>query len=58
MIHAYLLIQCEPSRVQELMQELPQMELEGSIIETCHAVTGQYDLVAFVASPDLQSLGY
>lgn len=57
MIHAYVLIQCEPTRVQELMQELPNMELEGSVIKQCHVVTGQYDLIAFVESPDLQSLG-
>lgn len=57
MIHAYVLIQCEPNRVQDLIQELPNMELEGSVIKQCHAVTGQYDLVAFVESPDLKSLG-
>ena len=57
MIHAYVLIQCEPSRVQDLIKELPNMELEGSVIKQCHAVTGQYDLIAFVDSPDLQSLG-
>lgn len=57
MIHAYVLIQCEPARVQDLLRELPNMELEGSVIKECHAVTGQYDLIAFVESPDLQSLG-
>ncbi|MFN8475565.1 MAG: hypothetical protein U0822_25510 [Anaerolineae bacterium] len=57
MIQAYVLIEAEPTRVQDLMQELPDMELEGSVIKHVHAVTGRYDLIAFVESPDLQSLG-
>ena len=57
MIHAYVLIQAEPNRVQDLIKELPNIELEGSVIRQIHAVTGQYDLIAFVESPDLQSLG-
>ena len=57
MIYAYVLIEAEPSRVQELIRELPNMELEGSVIKQVHAVTGRYDLIAFVESPDLPSLG-
>jgi uncharacterized protein with GYD domain len=57
MIQAYVLIEAEPTRVQDLMKELPHLELEGSIIKECHAVTGRYDLIAFVESPDLQQLG-
>ena len=57
MIHAYVLIEAEPSRVQELVNELAEMELEGSVIKQIHAVTGRYDLIAFVESPSLQSLG-
>jgi len=57
MIHAYVLIEAEPSRVQDLIRELPHMELEGSVIKQVHAVTGRYDLIAFVESPDLPSLG-
>ncbi len=57
MIQAYVLIEAEPTRVQDLIKELPHMELEGSIIKYVHAVTGRYDLIAFVESPDLQSLG-
>jgi uncharacterized protein with GYD domain len=57
MIHAYVLIEAEPVRVQDLIQELPNMELDGSVIKQIHAVTGRYDLIAFVESPDLQSLG-
>jgi uncharacterized protein with GYD domain len=57
MIQAYVLIQAEPARVQDLIKELPTMELEGSVIKQVHAVTGRYDLIAFVESPDLASLG-
>jgi uncharacterized protein with GYD domain len=57
MIQAYVLIQAEPARVQELIQELAGMELAGSVIKQAHAVTGRFDLIAFVESPDVQSLG-
>jgi len=57
MIHAYVLIEAEPTRVQDLIQELPGMQLDGSIIKQVHAVTGRYDLIAFIESPDLQSMG-
>ena len=57
MLYAYVLIEAEPSRVQDLLRELPNLELEGSVIKQVHAVTGRYDLIAFVESPDLQSLG-
>jgi uncharacterized protein with GYD domain len=56
-IQAYVLIKAEPTRVQDLIKELPDMELDGSVIKQVHAVVGQYDLIAFVESPDLQSLG-
>ena len=57
MIQAYVLIEAEPTRVPDLMKELPGMELEGSVIKQIHAVTGRFDLIALVESPDLQSLG-
>ena len=57
MLYAYVLIEAEPSRVQDLIRELPHMQLEGSVIKQVHAVTGRYDLIAFVESPDLPSLG-
>lgn len=57
MIQAYVLIKAEPTRVQDLIKELPDMELDGSVIKQVHAVSGQYDLIAFVEAPDLQSLG-
>ena len=57
MIQAYVLIEAEQTRIQDLMKELPGMELEGSVIKQVHAVTGRYDIIAFVESPDLKSLG-
>ena len=57
MIYAYVLIEAEPSRVPDLIKELPDMELDGSVIKQVHAVMGRYDLIAYVESPDLQSLG-
>jgi len=56
-ISAYVLISAEPSRVQELVVELRGMELADSVITEVHAVTGRFDLIAYVESPDLQSLG-
>jgi uncharacterized protein with GYD domain len=57
MIHAYILIEAEPTRVHELVEELDEMELAGSVIKQVNAVTGRFDLIAYVEAPDLQSLG-
>ena len=57
MIQAYVFIEAEPTRVQELVTELAGMELAASVIKEVHAVTGRYDLIALIESPDLQSLG-
>ncbi len=57
MIQALVFIEAEPSRVQELVQELIGMELDGSIVKQVYAVTGRYDLVALIESPDISSMG-
>jgi hypothetical protein len=57
MVTAYVLISAEPGRVQELVGELRGMKLDNSVITRVHAVTGRFDLIAFVESPDLQALG-
>ncbi len=57
MIYAYVMIKAEPTRIQELVPELRDMQMDRSVIKTVHAVTGAYDLIVFVESPDLQSLG-
>ena len=57
MLQAFVFVEAEPSRVQELVEELPDLELDNSVIKQVHAVTGRYDLVLLVESPDVQSLG-
>jgi hypothetical protein len=57
MIYAYVLIEAEPTRTQELVAELANMELEGSVIQKVNATTGRFNLIAYVESPDIQSLG-
>lgn len=57
MIYAYVLIEAEPSRVQELVEELAGMELDASVIKSVHATTGRFDLIAYVESPTVQDLG-
>ena len=57
MVAAYVLISAEPARVQELVGELRGMKLDDSVITQVNAVTGRFDLIALVESPDLQSLG-
>ena len=57
MIQAFVFIEAEPGRVQELVQELAGMELASSVIKQVYAVTGRYDLIAFIESPDIPSLG-
>jgi DNA-binding Lrp family transcriptional regulator len=57
MIQAFVFIEAEPGRVQELVQELAGMQLDSSVIKHVYAVTGRYDLVALVESPNVTSLG-
>lgn len=57
MIQALVFIEAEPGRVQELVQELAGMQLDASVIKQVYAVTGRYDLVALVESPNVTSLG-
>lgn len=57
MIQALVLIEAEPSRVQDLVEELAGMELNSSVIKQVYAVTGRYDLIALIESPDIASLG-
>jgi DNA-binding Lrp family transcriptional regulator len=57
MIQAFVFIEAEPSRVQDLVEELAGMELDSSVIKQVYAVTGRYDLIALIESPDIASLG-
>ena len=57
MIQAFVFIEAEPGRIQELVGELAGMELDASVIKQVYAVTGRCDLIALIESPDLTSLG-
>ena len=57
MIQAFVFIEAEPGRVQDLVQELAGMQLASSVIKQVYAVTGRWDLIALIESPDLPSLG-
>ena len=55
-VKAFVLIEAEPARVRDLKEELDQMELADSKITAVHALTGPYDLLVEVDSPDLNAL--
>jgi|GEM_PF-319973 DNA-binding Lrp family transcriptional regulator len=57
MIYAYLLIDAEPARLQELVEELAGMTLDHTVIKSVHATTGQYNLIAFVEAPTIPEMG-
>jgi DNA-binding Lrp family transcriptional regulator len=57
MIRAFVFIEAEPTRVQELIGELHDLKLASSVIREVYGVSGRWDLIAQVESPDLQSLG-
>ena len=57
MLRAFVFIQAEPSRVQELVEDLSGMHLAASVIKEVYAVTGRWDLIALIESPDITSLG-
>ncbi len=56
-IRAYVLIEADQTRVKEIQDALPQIELDGSRVVTVDVVAGPYDLVAMVESTDLAQLG-
>lgn len=57
MIQAFVLIEAEPGRVEDLVHELAGMQLRQSVVKQIHAVTGRSNLIALVESPDLAALG-
>jgi len=57
MIRAFVFIEAEPGRIEELVDELAGMKLAASVIKEVHALTGHWDLLALVESPDVTSLG-
>ncbi len=57
-VRAYVLVEADQTRVQELKETLPGIELEGSSVVRCDVVAGPYDLVCEVESTDLSQLGH
>ena len=57
MVRAYVLIEADQTRVKEIQETLPKIELEGSRVIQVDVVAGPYDLVAMVESSDLAQLG-
>ena len=57
MVKAYVLIEADQTRVKEIREALPEIELEGSRVVRVDVVAGPYDLIATVESTDLAQLG-
>ncbi|MEP6872023.1 MAG: hypothetical protein ABI939_09285 [Anaerolineaceae bacterium] len=57
-VRAFVLIEADQTRVQELKETLPDIELAGSAVLRCDVVAGPYDLVCEVESTDLSQLGH
>ncbi len=56
-VRAYVLIEADQTRVKELKETLPEIQLEGSRVLSVDVVAGPYDLVATIESADLAQLG-
>jgi DNA-binding Lrp family transcriptional regulator len=52
-LQAYILITTEPARVWEVAEAA--LKIDG--VKMAHAVTGSYDVIAFVEAPKLDTLG-
>ena len=57
MVRAYVLIEADQTRVKEIQETLPEIELEGSRVVKVDVIAGPYDLIATVESTDLAQLG-
>lgn len=51
--YAYILVESLPGKAIELIKAMK--EIAG--VQSAHLVTGPYDVIAYVAAPDLKSLG-
>jgi len=52
-LQAYILINTEPGKLWKVAEEA--LRLEG--IKMAHAVTGQYDVIAYAEYVDMEALG-
>jgi DNA-binding Lrp family transcriptional regulator len=57
MVRAFVLIEADQTRVREIKEALPEIELDGSRVVAVEIVAGPYDLIATVESSDLAQLG-
>ena len=57
-VRAYVLVEADQTRVEELKATLPDIQLDGSSIVRADIVAGPYDLVLAVESTDLSQLGH
>ncbi|MEO6044480.1 MAG: hypothetical protein ABIQ47_11235 [Tepidiformaceae bacterium] len=57
-VRAYVLVEADQTRVQELKESLPSIQLEGSRVVRVEIVTGPYDLVVEIESTNLSQLGH
>lgn len=53
MTNAYILVEALPGKAIELVNSIKG--LNG--VKSVHLVTGPYDVIAFVSTPDLKALG-
>ena len=56
-VRAYVLIEADQTRLKELRETLPEVQLDGSRVVSVDVVAGPYDLVAQIESADLAQLG-
>ena len=56
-VSAFIMIEADQTRVEELRETLPEIELDGSRITDVWIVSGPFDLIARVESSDLAQLG-
>jgi len=52
-LQAYILINTEPGKLWKIAEEA--LKIEG--IKMAHAVTGQYDVIAYAEYVDMEALG-
>lgn len=52
-ISAYVFVECAAGMARDVAGKIA--ELEG--VRSCHAITGPFDVIALVESPDVRTLG-
>ena len=52
-VHAYVFVECAPGRPTQVADALAQV----AGVEMAHAVTGAYDVIAFVRTDSVAALG-